>query len=362
VQRRTLRIAEVAPLNLPLPPGRYGGTERIVHRLTEALVEHGHRVTLFAAGSSETSAELHATTPRPLWQLRDHDASAYRALQVEELVRRSAEFDLVHSHVEYLPWLAAGRLKAPLLTTVHGRLDLPEHGRLLSYNADQPLISISRAQRRPVQHLDLAWISTVYHGLPLARTYSLGSGSGGYLAYVGRVAPEKDTVGAIRVAIRAGMKLKIAARVDPKDDDYFRTFVLPLLRHPLVEWLGELGDEGKNRLLGDARALLLPVRWDEPFGLVVIEALAAGAPVISRPRGSLPELLRSGQHGFLVETEDEMVAACRQTQHIDRRACRQWVLREFSVERMLAGYELAFWALLGTAPGAAAVDGQLVAG
>jgi glycosyltransferase involved in cell wall biosynthesis len=361
VQRQTLRIAEVAPLNLPLPPDRYGGTERVVHSLTEALVEHGHRVTLFAAGSSQTSAELHATAPLPLWQLDVKDPSAYRSLQVEELVRRSPEFDLIHSHVEYLPWLAGGRLKAPLVTTLHGRLDLPEHSRLLAHHVDQHLVSISRAQRLPLQHLDLAWVATVHNGLPLGSVYSLGSGSGGYLAYVGRVAPEKDTAGAIGIAVRAGIRIKIAARVDSKDDDYFRTEVLPLLAHPLVEWLGELNDEGKNRLLGDAAALLLPVNWDEPFGLAFIEALAAGTPVLSRPRGSLPELVRSGEHGFLLETEEELVAACRQIQRIDRRSCREWALREFSVERMVTAYELAFWAVLGAPRDGAAAGMRLPA-
>jgi glycosyltransferase involved in cell wall biosynthesis len=346
-RRKRLRIAEVAPLYVKVPPDQYGGTERVVHALTEALVERGHQVTLFAAGSSRTSAELHAIAPVPLWQLKAEDPFAYRALQVEELVRRSPEFDLIHSHVEYLPWLAGNRLMSPLVTTLHGRLDLPEHAQLLRYNRNQRMISISQSQRRPLRHVDMTWVATVHNGLPLGTLYSLGSGDGGYLAYIGRVAPEKDTAGAIRIAIRAGFRIKIAARVGPNDTDYWLSEVRPLLANPLVEWLGELDDEGKNRLLGGAAALLLPVKWDEPFGLAFIEALAAGAPVVSRRRGALPEIVRSGEHGFLVETEDELVAACQEVRSIDRRACREWVLREFSVERMVAGYERAFEAVVG---------------
>jgi glycosyltransferase involved in cell wall biosynthesis len=344
--RSSLRIAEVAPLYVKVPPDRYGGTERVVHALTEGLVRRGHQVTLFAAGSSHTSAELHATVPLPLWQMEVNDPFAYRALQVEELIQRSDEFDVIHSHVEYLPWLAGDRLQAPVLTTLHGRLDIPEHAALLAYNRDRPLVSISQSQRRPVEHLRMNWIATVHNGLPLNALYSLGRGDGGYLAYVGRVADEKDTAGAIRVAIRAGMRIKLAARIGPGDVDYFETHVKPLLGHPLVDWLGELDDGCKNDLLGDAVALLLPVEWDEPFGLAFIEALAAGAPVISRVRGSLPEIVRSGEHGFLVETEDELVAACSKVRSLDRRACREWALREFSVERMVAGYEQAFEAVL----------------
>jgi glycosyltransferase involved in cell wall biosynthesis len=298
-----------------------------------------------------TSAELHACAPQPLWELVATDPYAYRIQQIEDLVRRSAEFDVIHSHVEYLPWMARNRIEAPVITSLHGRLDCPEHQALFTYNQDQPIVSISDAQRRPLQHLDMNWVATVHNGLPLGSIYSLGEGGGGYLAYVGRVAPEKDTVAAIRVAIRAGLPIKIAAKVASHDMDYFRDCVQPLLQHPLVEWLGQLDDAGKNRLLGEALALLLPVSWHEPFGLVFIEALAAGAPVVSRPRGSLPEIVEHGTHGFLVESEEDLVAACEQVCSIDRASCRQRALTEFSVEKMASGYERAFQRVISLAPG-----------
>jgi glycosyltransferase involved in cell wall biosynthesis len=337
-----LRIAEVAPLFTAVPPPRYGGTERVVHALTEELVRRGHRVTLFAAGGSRTAAELHECCPRPLWEMPRDDPLAYRALQVEELVRRSGEFDVVHSHVEYLPWLAGERLRAPIVTTLHGRLDLSGLRAIFEAARGWPLVSISDAQRRPVEDLSLNWVATVHHGLDLASTYSLGSGDGGYLVFLGRIAPDKDPVTAIRVAIRSGLPLKIAARVDPSDAEFFQRFVKPWLDHPLVEWIGQQDDRSKDELLGGARALLLPVDWDEPFGLTFIEALATGTPVISRPRGSLPEIVRHGEHGFLVHAEDEMVRACRMAGELDRAACRRWALERFSVKRMADGYERVF--------------------
>lgn len=337
-----MRIAQVAPLFVAVPPRSYGGTERIVHALTEELVRRGHEVTLFAAGGSHTSARLHATAPRPLWSLRPMDPLAYRLIQVEELVRRSHRFDVIHSHIDYLPWLAGERIQAPVVTTLHGRLDQPEVRQLLALFRGWPLVSISQAQRRPVADLDLNWCGTVHHGLDLGRTYTLGPGDGGYLVFLGRIAPEKDPVTAIRVAIKAGMPLKIAARVDQVDRPYFESQVRPLLDHPLVEWVGEHDDGSKNELLGRAAALLLPVDWDEPFGLTFIEALATGTPVISRPRGSLPELVRHGRHGFLVWDEDDMVEACREVSQIDRAECRRWALERFSVERMTDEYELIY--------------------
>ena len=190
-----MRIAEIAPLFVRVPPERYGGTERVVHALTEELVRRGHRVTLFAPATSMTSAELHISAPMPLWEIRAADPFAYRILQIEEVVRRSREFDIIHSHVEYLPWMARNRIQAPIITSLHGRLDCLEHQALFAYNQEQPVVSISDAQRRPLEHLDMNWVATVHNGLPLASLYSLGDGDGGYLAYIGRVAPEKDTGG-----------------------------------------------------------------------------------------------------------------------------------------------------------------------
>jgi glycosyltransferase involved in cell wall biosynthesis len=258
------------------------------------------------------------------------------------VVRRSAEFDVIHSHVDYLPWLAGERLRAPVVTTLHGRLDLPEHRAVFGAFTHQPLISISDAQRAPMADLDLNWVATIYHGFNLKDLYHMGSGDGGYLVFLGRICPDKGPRTAIQVALRAGMPIKIAARVDPVDKLFFEQEVEPFLDHPLVEWLGEQDDQGKAELLAGAAAMILPIEWDEPFGITFIEALAAGTPVISRPRGSLPELVRHGKHGFLVWTEDEMVDAIRHLGEIDRRACRRLALDRFTVERMVDGYEHAF--------------------
>lgn len=337
-----MRIAQVAPPFVRIPPIRYGGTERVVEALTEGLVKQGHDVTLFAAGTSKTTARLHAVCPMPLWDMRAVDPLAIRTLQVEEVAQLSDEFDVIHSHLDYLPWLAGDRLRAPLVTTLHGRLDLPELRPLFRAYRGQALVSISNEQRKPLIDLDLNWAATIHHGLKLRETYQLGSGKGGYLVFLGRICPEKDPVTAIRVAIRAGIRLKIAARVDPVDAPYFRNEVEPLLRHPLIEWVGEVDQVEKNQLLGAAVALLLPIAWDEPFGLVFIEALAAGTPVISRPRGSLRELIWHGEHGFLAESDDELVEACHLASKIDRAACRRHALVHFSVDRMVDDYEAVY--------------------
>jgi glycosyltransferase involved in cell wall biosynthesis len=334
-----MRIAQVAPLFVPVPPRRYGGTERVVSALTEELVRRGHEVTLYAAGSSRTSARLRAAVPVPLWELRPCDPLAYRIVQVEEVIRESADFDIIHSHVDYLPWLAGDRLRAPVVTTVHGRLDVAEARAVLRLFRQQPVVSISTAQRRPLLDLRLNWVGTVHHGFNLAEQYRLGDGDGGYLLFLGRISPEKGASAAIRIALKAGVPLKIAARIEPNDANYFEDEVKPLLDHPLVEWLGEQDDRSKNRLLGRATALLSPIEWDEPFGLAIIEALAAGTPVISRPRGSLPELVRHGEHGFLVDSEEEMVEAVHQAGRLDRRVCRAWAVTRFSVDRMTDAYE-----------------------
>jgi len=341
-----VKVAQVAPPFVQIPPERYGGTERIVYALAEGLIARGHQVTLFACGGSQTSARLHATTPRPIWEMEVSDPLVYRVLQVEELVRRSGEFDIIHSHLEYLHWLAGERFRAPVVTTMHGRLDMPELRPLLAAYRGQPLVSISDAQRRPVSDLGLNWTATVHHGLDLGDVYELGSGDPGYLVFLGRIAPEKDPVTAIRVATKAGVHLKIAARVDEGDRDYFDSEVRPLLDHPLVEWIGQQDNMEKNRLLGGARALLMPIDWDEPFGLTFIEALACGTPVISRPRGSLPEIVRHGEDGFLCRADDDLVQACEDVIGLDRAACRQAALDRFSSERMVTDYERAYAAVL----------------
>jgi glycosyltransferase involved in cell wall biosynthesis len=344
--RPQLRIAQVAPLFVAVPPRRYGGTERVVHDLTEGLVKRGHDVTLFASGGSVTSASLYRGSPRPLWELPEHDRTAYAVLQVEEVLARSASFDVVHWHVDYLHLLAGRRAATRSLTTLHGRLDGPSTRMLLALHRDEPLVSISDAQRRPTAGVALNWVGTVHHGLDLSTIYQMGDGSGGYLAFVGRSSREKGLATAIRVAIRCGLPIKVAARVGQADTEYHMTEVMPLLEHPLVEWLGEVGDTRKAALLRDATALLMPLDWDEPFGLAFIESLACGTPVITRSRGSLPELVRPGVHGFFAESEDELVEACLRIGSIDRRACRRWAVANFLTERMVDDYERIYESLL----------------
>lgn len=342
-----MRIAQLAPLFVPVPPPEYGGTERIVHTLTQELVKRGHDVTLFASGGSKTSAELDQTSPKPLWQSGGNPI-AWHAIEIEQLAKRSGEFDVIHSHLEVMPWLGGERYEAPLVTTMHGRLDQAEQRRLLGEFSAWPLVSISNAQRKPVEDLGLKWAATVYHGLDLAHMYQPGDGSGGYLAFVSRLSPEKGAAIAIKVAQKAGMKIVVAGPVPEENKDYFEQEVKPLLQQPNVEYAGELDDAGKNEVIGKAVGFLVPIQWDEPFGLAFIEALATGTPVISYRRGSLPELLEDGRHGYLVDgdSENELVEACRRVTSLDREECRRHVLECFAPERMAEGYELVYKRLI----------------
>jgi glycosyltransferase involved in cell wall biosynthesis len=337
-----LRIAQVAPLFVRVPPARYGGTERVIYELTEELVRRGHDVTLFADATSETSGRLRAVAPVPLWELESHHRIPYQIAQVDEVVSSAQNFDVIHWHIDYMHWLLAGQVRTPWLTTLHGRLDSDSVRRLFIRYPGQPVVSISDAQRRPLAGVPANWIATVHHGLGLAQTYELGAGDGGYVAFVGRSSPEKGIVTAIKVAIRAGVPIKIAARVGESHKAYHEKEVVPLLGHPLVEWLGEVTESQKARLLAGAMALLMPIDWDEPFGLSFIEALAAGTPVITRPKGALPGLMRHGEHGFFAESEDELVDSCLRVQLIDRAACREWAISRFSTGRMVDAYESAY--------------------
>ena len=340
-----MRIAQVAPLFVPVPPREYGGTERIVHTLTQELVARGHDVTLFASAGSQTSAKLHSTSPAPLWQ-SGADALTAHAIEIEDLVAQSAEFDVIHSHLDVLPWIAGDRYEAPIVTTMHGRLDLPDNRKLLARFRDRPLVSISDAQRRPVEDLRLNWRGTVHHGLDLERIYHLGRGDQGHLAFVSRLSPEKAPDLAIRVAIKAGMRIVVAGIIPDEEKDYYESEVKPLMTNPLVEWAGELDDEGKDQVIGGSAGFLVPIQWDEPFGLAFIEALATGTPVISMARGSLPELMVSGRHGYLCTAEEELVEACRNVGDLDRAECRRWVLERYSPSRMAAGYERVYQELV----------------
>ncbi len=331
-----MRIAQVAPLYERVPPQMYGGTERVVSFLTEELVRLGHEVTLFASGDSITRARLLASCPRALrldGSCRDSLAAHVRMLGW--VYERAAEFDIIHNHTDYLGLPLTRMVPTPTLLTLHGRLDYEEIHPLYRDYGDVPMVSISDAQRAPMP--DANWAATVHHGLPLD-LYAPEPAPGAYLLFLGRISPEKCPDSAIRVAKRAGLPLRIAAKIDPVDRPYFERTIRPLLDHPLIDFIGEVGEAEKRILLANARALLFPIDWPEPFGLVMIEALACGTPVIARPRGSVPEVLGDRRTGFICETEDQMVAAVRRVGDIERRACRREFERRFAVNVMARKY------------------------
>ena len=332
----------MAPLYERVPPELYGGTERIVGCITEELVSRGHDVTLFASGDSRTNARLAAPTPRALRLASEvQDQLAPHVLELAQVFEQADRFDVIHSHLGYLAFPQARMLGAPCLHTLHGRLDLPDIAPVFRHFREQPLVSISDAQRAPFEPLGVNWAGTVYHGLPLD-AYPLGRGEGRYLAFLGRISPEKRPDLAINLARRVGVPLRIAAKVDPADEQYFEREIEPLLAGDLVEYIGEIGDESKAKFLGDALALVFPIDWPEPFGLVMIEALACGTPVIARPCGSVPEVIVQGQTGFIADSLDEMAEAVARIDRIDRAACRQEAVERFSVERMVDDYEALY--------------------
>src|SRR3981189_3077132 len=303
-----MRIAQVAPLTEAVPPKLYGGTERVVHWLTEELVALGNDVTLFASGDSQTSAKLDATWPRALrLDGSVRDANALHMVMLERVRRKydDEEFDFLHFPLDYYPFSLFYRQPTPFLTTLHGRLDLPEHQPVFHTFAKIPVISISNAQRRPGPQAN--WIRTIHHGMP-EKLLMPQPVTPGYLAVLGRIAPEKGVDRAIKIAIRCGIPLKIAAKVDRADQEYYDEIIRPMMDHPLVEYIGEIGDHEKANFLSGAMALLLPLDWPEPFGLVMIEAMACGTPVIAFNRGSVTEIIDDGLTGFIVEDETSAVA------------------------------------------------------
>ena len=331
-----MRIAQVAPLSESVPPRLYGGTERVVSWLTEKLVQLGHDVTLFASGDSVTNAKLVPICKKAL-RLDPNciDPLAHHVLMLEEVFSRSADFDLIHFHVDYLHFSLSKRAAVPCVTTLHGRLDLPDLVPLFKQFRDQPVISISDRQRKPLPWLN--WLGTVPHGLP-GDSLTLHTEEGEYLAFLGRIAPEKGVDQAIEISRRAGMPLKIAAKVDRADREYFEAKIKPLLASPLIEFVGEIGNSEKDEFLGNAKALLFPIQWPEPFGLVMIEAMACGTPVIAYPFGSVPEIIRDAVSGYLVADIDEAVGAVRQLANFDRRAVRQHFELNFTDDRMAKNY------------------------
>jgi glycosyltransferase involved in cell wall biosynthesis len=331
-----MRIAQVAPLFESVPPKFYGGTERVVCYLTEELVRLGHQVTLFASGDSVTRAELDAACARSLWADPDcHDEQTPQILQLERVLQRASEFDIIHFHIDAIHYPMSRRLRTPHLTTLHGQLDFPGLQALYDEFDDLPLVSISNSQRRPLPQA--LWCGTVYHGLPLnLHTYSPGPGD--YFAFLGRICPDKGIEPAIEIAKRLNVPLKIAARIDRSAGDYYRDQIVPLLDHPLVEYIGEIGEHEKDAFLGGARALLFPIDWPEPFGLVMIEAMACGTPVIATRCGAAPELVDDGLTGFCVDGLDALVEAAARVHTIDRRRCRATFEQRFSASRMARDY------------------------
>ena len=336
-----MRIAQLAPLFERVPPRRYGGTERVVSYLTEELVALGHEVTLFASGDSDTSARLTPCAPQALrLGARALDPTAMHLLQAEEALRHAPEFDLIHNHLDHLFYPFARRCEVPVLTTLHGRLDLEWLERVYAEYGEQPVVSISDAQREPLPHL--TWAGTVHHGLP-QNLYAYHPRGGDYLAFVGRISPEKRVDRAVEIALRSGRRLRIAAKIDPVDAAYFRDCIRPLFEHRDVEYVGELGDRDKDAFLGGAAALIFPVDWPEPFGLAMIEALACGTPVIAWRHGSVPEVVDHGVTGFLCDDVASAVRAVAALDRIERRACRRAFETRFTSERMARDY-LALYA------------------
>lgn len=331
-----MRIAQVAPLAEAVPPKLYGGTERVVHYLTEDLVAMGHDVTLFASGDSETSAMLVPCWPTALRLTADcRDMVLPHILQQEALHARAHLFDVIHLHTDYLHFPFARRCPVPVLTTLHGRQDQPHLVPLYREFDDLPLVSISEHQRRPVPWAN--WAATIHHGLPLD-LLTFTPNPGHYLAFIGRFSHEKRFDRAVEIARRTGIPLKAAAKADPQDCAYFDEVVRPLLADPLVEWVGEIGESEKAAFLGGALAHVFPVDWPEPFGLVMIEAMACGTPTIAWPCGSVPEVIDNGITGFVVRSMDEAVAAITACVDIDRGACRRTFERRFSSRRMASDY------------------------
>ncbi|HXC11451.1 MAG TPA: glycosyltransferase family 4 protein [Stellaceae bacterium] len=331
-----MRIAQVAPLTESCPPQLYGGTERVVSHLTEELVRQGHEVTLFASGDSRTNAVLQASCEKAL-RLDPHcqDPLVHHMVLINRIARSADLFDIIHFHIDYLHFPLFAPSWNKTLTTFHGRLDLPDLPTLLREFPMMPLVSISNAQRVPVPWAN--WHGTVHHGLP-PDLYTPGRGSGGYLAFVGRISPEKGPEQAIEIARRAGLPLIIAAKIDKVDREYFKARVEPLLNDPLIEFIGEVDDNEKNALLGDAMAVLFSIDWPEPFGLVLIEAMACGTPAIGFRRGAVPEVIEHGSTGFVVDSIDEAVAAIPAAQKLDRRVIRQRFVERFQVQRMARDY------------------------
>jgi glycosyltransferase involved in cell wall biosynthesis len=340
-----MRIAQIAPLYEAVPPKFYGGTERVVSYLTDALVDLGHDVTLFASGDSETKATLEAAWPKALrLDPTIRDANAPHALLLETVRRRAHEFDVLHFHLDYAPFPLFSQMDTPFVTTLHGRLDLPELQPVFNTFDKAAVISISDSQRLPLPQA--AWLNTIYHGLPHDLLTPQTHKKPEYLAFLGRICPEKRADLAIKIAAQSGLPLKIAAKVDKVDQEYFKTTIEPLLSQAHVEFVGEINEQQKPEFLSGAKALLFPIDWSEPFGLVMIEAMACGTPVIAFNRGSVPEVIDHGVTGFICEDVQGAVGALHRLGELSRTEIRAQFERRFSARTMAQNYVDSYTALL----------------
>ncbi len=343
--RMRLRIALLAPPAERVPPALYGGTERVVSALTEELVRRGHRVTLFASGDSRTAATLVPVCARALrLDPTVADVHVYTMRELGLAFARADEFDVMHNHLDYFALPFTSLTRTPVVTTLHGRLDLPDLPAIFGDYPAAPLVSVSDSQRTPLRWAN--WVATVYNGIDLRAYPTVYTVPGTYFAFIGRISPEKNIEAAIRIARATGIPLKIAAKVDRADRDYYERVVRPLIDGQFIEYIGEIGEEAKNAFLGKAYALLFPIDWPEPFGLAMAEALACGTPVLGLRRGSVPEVVADGVTGFVRDSEEELAAAAWRIPELDRAACRRRVEERFSAATMADGYEAAYRALV----------------
>jgi glycosyltransferase involved in cell wall biosynthesis len=341
-----MKIAQIAPLAESVPPKLYGGTERVVSYLTEELMRMGHGVTLFASGDSQTTAELVECWPRALrLDCEVRDALPLVLNMLERVRRRAQEFDVLHFHVDHLHLPFFRMIAGKTLTTLHGRLDCPGIAALYRNFNEMPLVSISESQRAPMKMAN--WIGTVHHGLPSNTCGFNRAPIGDYLAFLGRISPEKRVDRAIDIARRAGMRLRIAAKIDAAEEVYFSSIIAPRLTESGVEFVGEVNEEQKCELLRNATALLFPIDWPEPFGLAMIEAMSCGTPVIAWPHGAVPEVVDEGTTGFIVSSNDEAVRAVRRAADLDRRAVRKRFVERFNARRMAHDYVRLYETVVG---------------
>ena len=354
-----MRIAQVAPLYESVPPKFYGGTERVVSYLTEELIRRGHDVTLFASGDSETQARLISPCPQAL-RLNPVciDPFAHHILMLEQVLEHSHEFEMIHFHVDYVHFPWSRRSNVPHVTTLHGRLDIPDLVPLYREFREMPVVSVSDAQRHPLEWLN--WQATVHHGLP-PELYSFHAEPGAYLAFLGRISPEKGIDRGIDIAKQVGIKLKVAAKIDRVDQEYFERVVKPLMDPSVVEYIGEIGDHEKDEFLGNALALLLPLNWPEPFGVVMIEALACGTPIVALRCGSVPEVVEDGVTGFVVDDAEAAVTALGKVPALCRTRCRKTFEDRFTAVSMCEGYLSAYERLQGGDDVSAEVQGGMAA-